>query len=151
MKEADLAVVTDASGKEAKIDPMSRSFNGRLDTVAGRMSETTRTAKARFSVANTEGLLKPGMFVSVRLLLPAKGETIVVPKVAVLADAGRTFVFTHKEGDYWVRRPVTLGARFDGMVEIASGITAEQRIITDGSFLLKSDVLRSKMGAGCAD
>lgn len=151
LKEADLAVVTDASGKEAKIDAMGRSFNGRLDTVAGRMSETTRTAKARFSVDNTEGLLKPGMFVSVRLLLPAKGETIVVPKVAVLADAGRTFVFTHKEGDYWVRRPVTLGARFDGMVEIASGITAEQRIITDGSFLLKSDVLRSKMGAGCAD
>jgi len=151
LKEADLTVVTDASGKEAKIDAMGRSFNGRLDTVAGRMSETTRTAKARFSVDNSEGLLKPGMFVSVRLLLPAKGETLVVPKVAVLADAGRTFVFTHKEGDYWIRRPVTLGSRFDGMVEIASGITAEQRIITDGSFLLKSDVLRSKMGAGCAD
>ena len=75
----------------------------------------------------------------------------MVPKVAVLADEGRTFVFTHKEGEYWMRRPVKLGARFDGMVEITSGLTAEQRIITDGSFLLKSDVLRSKMGAGCAD
>jgi cobalt-zinc-cadmium efflux system membrane fusion protein len=151
LKEADLAAVSGAVGGEAKVDALGRSFTGKLDTIAGRMSEETRTAKARFSVDNTDALLKPGMFVSVRLLLPAKGETLTVPKVAVLADEGRTFVFTHKEGDYWVRRPVTLGTRFDGLVEITSGITAEQRIITDGSFLLKSDVLRSKMGAGCAD
>ena len=151
LKEADLAVVSNAVGRAAKVDAVGRSFSGRLDTIAGRMSEETRTAKARFSIDNADGLLKPGMFVSVRLFLPAKGESLMVPKVAVLADEGRTFVFTHKEGEYWMRRPVKLGARFDGMVEITSGLTAEQRIITDGSFLLKSDVLRSKMGAGCAD
>lgn len=151
VKEADIAIVGNTSGGEAKIDALGRSFGGRLDTVSGRLSETTRTAKARFSVHNAEGLLKPGMFVSARLLLPGKGESIVVPKVAVLADEGRTFVFTHKEGDYWVRRPVTLGARLNGVVEIASGLSPEQQIITDGSFLLKSDVLRSKMGAGCAE
>ena len=151
LKESDLVFVSANSGGEAKVDAVGRSFSGRLDTVAGRMSEETRTAKARFSVDNSDGLLKPGMFVSVRLLMPAKGEVIVVPKVAVLADEGRTFVFTHKEGDYWVRRPVVLGKRYDGMVEIVSGLEAGQRIITDGSFLLKSDVLRGKMGAGCAE
>jgi cobalt-zinc-cadmium efflux system membrane fusion protein len=151
LNEADLAVISSASGGEAKIDAMGRSFSGRFDTVAGRINETTRTGQARFSVNNADGFLKPGMFVSVRLLLPANGNTLVVPKIAVLTDEGRTFVFTHKEGDYWIRRPVTLGAHFDGMVEITSGITSEQRIITDGSFLLKSDVLRGKMGAGCAD
>jgi cobalt-zinc-cadmium efflux system membrane fusion protein len=151
VKESELAAVTGVPGGEARIEALGRTFTGRLDTVSGRMSEETRTAKARFSVENSEVLLKPGMFVSVRVALPAPGEALVVPKVAVLADAGRTFVFTHKEGDFWVRRPVTLGARFDELVEITSGLTAEQRIITDGSFLLKSDVLRSKMGAGCAD
>lgn len=151
LKEADLSAVSSAAGGAAKIDAMGRSFNGKLDMIAGRMSEQTRTAKARFSIDNADGLLKPGMFVSVRLLLPAEGESLVVPKVAVLADEGRTFVFTHKEGDYWMRRPVKLGARLGDMVEIASGLTADQRIITDGSFLLKSDVLRGKMGAGCAD
>jgi cobalt-zinc-cadmium efflux system membrane fusion protein len=151
VKEAELAAVSGVPGGEARIEALGRTFSGRLETVAGRMSEETRTAKARFSVENGEALLKPGMFVSVRVALPAPGESLVVPKVAVLADAGRTFVFTHKEGDFWLRRPVTLGTRFDGLVEITSGLTAEQRIITDGSFLLKSDVLRSKMGAGCAD
>jgi len=151
LKDADLSTVSSASGDAAKVDALGRSFSGRLDTITDSVNKETRTAKARFSMDNTDGLLKPGMFVSVRLLLPAEGESLVVPKIAVMADNGRTFVFTHKEGDYWVRRPVTLGARFDGLVEITSGITAEQRIITDGSFLLKSDVLRSKMGAGCAD
>lgn len=151
VKEADLAAAGTVFGGEARIDALGRTFNGRLATITGRMSEETRTAKARFDVDNSEGLLRPGMFVAVRLLLPAPGETLAVPKVAVLADEGRTFVFTHKEGDFWVRRPVTLGARFDSMVEVLAGLTEGQRIITDGSFLLKSDVLRGKMGAGCAD
>ena len=50
-----------------------------------------------------------------------------------------------------MRRPVTLGRRVDDKVEIVAGLAPGQRIIADGSFLLKSDVLRSKMGAGCAD
>ncbi|MHB8790361.1 MAG: efflux RND transporter periplasmic adaptor subunit [Desulfobulbaceae bacterium] len=151
VKEDDLTAAANAFGGAARVEALGRTFNGRLDTITGRISEKTRTAKARFSVDNSDGQLRPGMFVSVRLQLSGTGETLAVPKVAVLADEGRTFVFTHKEGDYWVRRPVTLGGRFDGMVEILSGLTEGQKIITDGSFLLKSDVLRSKMGAGCAD
>ena len=50
-----------------------------------------------------------------------------------------------------MRRPVTLGRRSGDKVEIVAGLAPGQRIIADGSFLLKSDVLRSKMGAGCAD
>jgi len=55
-------------------------------------------------------------------------------KCGALADEGRTFVFTHKEGDYLIRRPVILGARFNGMVEIASGITAEQKLSPTAPF-----------------
>ena len=88
---------------------------------------------------------------NIRVFLPGGGSVLAVPKVAVLSDEGRTFVFVHKEGDYWVRRPVTLGRRLGDMVEIRKGLSAGQTIIADGSFLLKSDVLRGKMGAGCAD
>ena len=115
------------------------------------MSEQTRTARARIVVPNPRGALRPGMFVTVRIAGPSGGAAVAVPKVAVLADKGRTFVFVHHEGDYWVRRPVTLGRRLEDKVEIVAGLAPGQRIIADGSFLLKSDVLRSKMGAGCAD
>jgi cobalt-zinc-cadmium efflux system membrane fusion protein len=45
---------------------------------------------------------------------------------------------------------VTPGRTLDGWVEV-SGIEAGAEVVTHGAFLLKSDVLRSKMGAGCAD
>ncbi len=126
-------------------------YRGTIDSISGIMNEQTRTAQARITLDNPEGLLKPGMFVTVRLMLPGGGDAVAVPKVAVLADAGRTFVFVHKEGEYWVRRPVSLGTTFNDFVEIKDGLSVGQKIIADGSFLLKSDVLRSKMGAGCAD
>lgn len=126
-------------------------YRGTIDSISGIMNEQTRTAQARITLDNPEGLLKPGMFVTVRLLLPGGGDVVAVPKVAVLADAGRHFVFVYKEGDYWIRRPVSLGTTFNDFVEIKDGLSVGQKIIADGSFLLKSDVLRSKMGAGCAD
>jgi cobalt-zinc-cadmium efflux system membrane fusion protein len=128
-----------------------KPYRGTLDVLSGTMNEQTRTVKARVVVPNPDGHLRPGMFVNIRVFLPGGGNVIAVPKAAVLSDEGRTFVFVHKEDDYWIRRPVTLGKRLGDMVEIRSGLAAGQRIVTDGSFLLKSDVLRRKMGAGCAD
>lgn len=153
LRDQELAALTAAAkgGVRAEVTVLGRTFPAHFEQVLGQVSEETRTPRARFRVGNTGNVLKPGMFVSVRLLLPIGADTLVVPKVAVLADAGRTFVFVHHEGDFWVRRPVTLGKRSGAMVEVAGDLTPAQRIIADGSFLLKSDVLRSKMGAGCAD
>ncbi len=152
LKDVDLAAVI-AAGKAAValVESPAGIARGSVDIVSGTVSEETRTARARIVVPNPNGALRPGMFVTVRIAGPGGAAAVAVPKVAVLADEGRTFVFVHREGDYWVRRPVTLGRRLDDKVEIVAGLAPGQRIIADGSFLLKSDVLRSKMGAGCAD
>jgi cobalt-zinc-cadmium efflux system membrane fusion protein len=153
LKDADLAAVS-AAGKSAVAlveGPGGVAARGRVDVVSGTVSEQTRTARARIVVPNPGGALRPGTFVTVRIAAGGGSEVVAVPKVAVLADEGRPFVFVHHEGDYWVRRPVTLGRRSEDQVEIVAGLAPGQRIIADGSFLLKSDVLRSKMGAGCAD
>jgi cobalt-zinc-cadmium efflux system membrane fusion protein len=91
------------------------------------------------------------MFASVALFLPGSDEVRAVPAAALLEDEGRSFVFVHHQGDYFVRRPVTAGRSWDGWVEIVAGLEASQTVVAEGAFLLKSDVLRSKMGAGCAD
>jgi membrane fusion protein, heavy metal efflux system len=115
------------------------------------MDEATRTIRARISVKNPDGLLKPGMFVTVNVMTQVNDSVLAVPDNAVLSDEGRTFVFVHKQDDYWVRRPVETGVSLDGYTEIRQGLSKDQMVIADGSFLLKSDVLRSKMGAGCAE
>ena len=60
-------------------------------------------------------------------------------------------MFIHYQGDYYVRRPVIPGRSWAGWVEIKKGLEPSQTVVTEGAFLMKSDVLRSKMGAGCAD
>jgi cobalt-zinc-cadmium efflux system membrane fusion protein len=131
--------------------PGGKWYRGTLDVVSGVVNEQTRTMKARVVVANPDGVLRPGMFVSVRVQLSGGGKGLSVPRKAVLVDAGRSFVFVHKEGDYWIRRPVKLGRTSGDTVEVLSGVKAGQKVVADGAFLLKSDVLRKKMGAGCAD
>ncbi|MEI8078386.1 MAG: efflux RND transporter periplasmic adaptor subunit [bacterium] len=128
-------------------------FKGVLDYVGATMNEQTRTVKVRATVNNAELRLRPGMFCEVAIALgqgPAEA-ILAVPQTAVFSDAGQDFVFLHWKDDFFVRQDVRKGREFFGMVELLNGLQAGDTIVTDGAFLLKSDVLREKMGAGCAD
>jgi multidrug efflux pump subunit AcrA (membrane-fusion protein) len=128
-----------------------RSFMGRLDLLGRAMDPATRTVKARIALDDPERLLRPGMFAQVELEIGPDRPALAVPASAVLSDEGREFVFVRYDAEYCVRRPVRSGSRWGDLVEIAEGLAPGQTVIAEGSFLLKSDVLRSKMGAGCAD
>jgi cobalt-zinc-cadmium efflux system membrane fusion protein len=107
----------------------------------------------RATVANPDLELRPGMFCDVAISL-ANGkaeEILAAPRAAVLADEGKSFVFKHWKDEFFVRQDVRTGREFFGVAEILEGLKAGDTIATEGAFLLKSDVLREKMGAGCAD
>lgn len=131
--------------------PGGKRYPGTLEILSGSVDERTRMLRARVAVSNPDGVLRPGMFVTVDVRLPGGGSALTLPRSAVLRDAGRSFVFVHKEGDFWIRRPVKVGRSAGDRVEITGGLRADQKVVADGAFLLKSDVLRGKMGAGCAD
>ena len=124
------------------------AFPGEIDYVGAVMEETTRTVKVRATVANGEELLRPGMFCEIRLFLGIADAALAVPKAALLSDEGVDFIFKHLTGNCFVRRAVDVGREFEGRVEVLAGLASGEMIVTDGAFLLKSDVLRSKMGAG---
>ena len=91
------------------------------------------------------------MFCDGKMILTLDEEVFAVPRAALLSDEGIDFVFKHMKDDYFLRQNVKKGRQFAGNVEILDGLAAGETIVSGGSFLLKSDVLRSKMGAGCAD
>jgi cobalt-zinc-cadmium efflux system membrane fusion protein len=126
-------------------------FPGTVDLVSPAMDESSRTVKVRVEVKNPDGRLLAGMFATVKLFLPGTDETLAVSRNAVLEDEGRAFVFVHHKGEYYVRRPVITGRAWATWVEVKKGLAEGQTVVDDGAFLMKSDVLRSKMGAGCAD
>jgi cobalt-zinc-cadmium efflux system membrane fusion protein len=126
-------------------------FPGTVDFVGPTMDEKTRTVKVRIAVKNPAGKLRSGMFAAVQLYLPGEEEALALPRAAVLSDEGRSFVFVHRQGEYYMRRPVQTGRASLDWIEVTSGLAGGETVVSSGAFLLKSDVLRSKMGAGCAD
>jgi cobalt-zinc-cadmium efflux system membrane fusion protein len=155
--ERDVALITQEQAKQALAAEVEvkafpgETFGGTVDFVTPSMSESSRTVKLRIAVPNPTGRLLAGMFAGVKVFVRGDQEALTVPRGAVLEDEGRSFVFVHHDGEYYVRRPVIPGRSFAGLVEIASGLNGKEEVVADGAFLMKSDVLRSKMGAGCAD
>lgn len=129
----------------------SEEFPGTVDFISPSMDETSRTVKVRIEVGNAQARLLAGMFATARVFLPGSDDVLTVPATAVLEDDGRAFVFQRHHADYYVRRPVSTGRRWSGLVEVTRGLRGDEAVVSEGAFLLKSDVLRSKMGAGCAD
>lgn len=126
-------------------------FAGTVDFISPSIDEASRTIKLRVSVPNPDHKLMTGMFAAVNVLLPGDAEALALPAAAVLEDEGRRFVFVLHHDDFYVRRPVTVGRAWGDRVEITGGLQGDETVVAEGAFLLKSDVLRSKMGAGCAD
>jgi membrane fusion protein, heavy metal efflux system len=128
-----------------------RVFQASIDYIGATMDEGTRTVKVRATVENPDRLLRPGMFCEIHMEVSGTEEVPAIPRAALLSNEGQDFVFKHWKEDYFVARPVKKGREFSGGVEILEGLSPGDTIVSDGAFLLKSDILRSKLGAGCAD
>jgi len=126
-------------------------FDGTVDLIGSQVDEHTRTIKVRVHVMNAERKLKPGMFAEAEITISLEGSVTMVPAGAVVRDEGKTFVFQHWKDDLWMRRDVRVGGSQGGLVEVLDGLPAGATVIARGAFMLKSDILREKMGAGCAD
>jgi len=129
----------------------SEVFDGVIDLIGSEVDDHTRTVKVRAQVKNSERKLKPGMFAEAEISFSLEGTVAAVPSSAVVSDEGKTFVFEHLQDNLWVRRDVQLGRSLGALVEILDGIPNGATVISHGAFMLKSDILREKMGAGCAD
>lgn len=155
--ESDLAALyqraaetdTVKAGIRVKAFP-DESFSGTLDMIGSQIDRDTRTLKVRLIAENPQGKLKPGMFVTASVDLGRCEDVVHVPADAVLSDEGHNFVFVKLAEDLWVRRHVELGHRDRGMVEVRAGLTNGETIAAKGAFMFKSEVLKEKMGAGCA-
>jgi RND family efflux transporter MFP subunit len=155
--ERDLAALQEHLRQHGKADATVRvaafveTFPGVVDLVGDEVEEATRTLKVRVQVPAPDGKLRPGMFATVGIELPTGRTATLVPRGAVLSDEGRAFVFQHWQDDLWLRRHVELGEAAGERVEVLRGLEPGAEVVVSGGFMLKSDVLREKMGAGCAD
>jgi Cu(I)/Ag(I) efflux system membrane fusion protein len=100
--------------------------------------ESTLTLKVRLEAANPNLALKPGMFVDVELpvnLPPA----LTVPAEAIVDSGLRKTVFVDRGNGHFEPRQVETGARIGDDVEVTKGLTAGERIVISGTFLVDSE------------
>jgi cobalt-zinc-cadmium efflux system membrane fusion protein len=144
--EKDLATVRVGSGANVTSDAYpGRVFRGRVSYVDPKIDQATRTAQVRIELANPGQMFKIGMYVNVAFgaLGVAEKTTPVVPKDAVQTIGSQQIVFVASEKpNEFVLRPVRPGPESNGFYPVLEGLAVGDRIVTEGSFLLRAEWLK---------
>jgi cobalt-zinc-cadmium efflux system membrane fusion protein len=137
---------------EALFDGMEgMRFTGKIIQIAPALDDQTRLLKVLAEVENPQQLLKSGLFGQVRLLGAVAGEALEIPANAVQMIDGKAFVFIQREADLFELRRISVGPRRGKSILIETGLQAEEKVVATQGFALKSEVLKSRLGASCAD
>jgi len=111
--------------------PDSR-FEGRVTSVDTRVDPVSRTVTVRALLPNEDGHLLPGMFLTVTLL-KEDVRSLLIPEQAIVPERSRQFVFVVGADNVVERREIRTGRRRPGEVEVLEGLTAGERVITEGT------------------
>lgn len=114
-------------------------FKGTVDSINNSIDPVTRSVRVRAIIPNAEGQLKAGMFVAVSLLAQPR-EALSVPESALQPLGADTYVWTVSEGpsgNVANRVKIDVGLRQGGRVEVLAGLTAGQRVVTEGALRLR--------------
>lgn len=106
-----------------------KNFAGRVARIAPNVSATSRTLTVEAEIENSGGALKPGQFATVRILQERAEPAVLVPARAVVTEAGVSRVFVIKDG-HAEQRLVQTGQTEGDLIEIKSGITADEQVAT---------------------
>jgi cobalt-zinc-cadmium efflux system membrane fusion protein len=122
---------------------------GKIAWISTSVDERTRTVKARAELENPEGSLRAHAFGTARIIVRETPDAVAVPSDAVQWEGCCHIVFVRVRDDVFQTRKVRLGARGGGFVEVLAGVAAGEVVAARGSHVLKSEILRSRLGAGC--
>jgi multidrug efflux pump subunit AcrA (membrane-fusion protein) len=106
-----------------------RNFSGRVARISPNVTPTSRTLTVEAEIENSNGVLKPGQFATVRILQSRAAPATLVPARAVRTESGVSRVFVIKDGKA-LERQVQLGQTEGDLVEIKSGVAANETVAT---------------------
>jgi len=113
---------------------------GRVSYISDSVDPQSRTVKVRGAVPNRDRVLKAEMFVKVAIATGA-ARVLTVPQSAVHRENGTVYVLVATGKDAYERRAIAIGADIDGgAVEVQRGLTPNDRVVSQGSILLKKTV-----------
>jgi cobalt-zinc-cadmium efflux system membrane fusion protein len=124
-----------------------KEFKGRVSYIHDLIDEKLRTVKIRVEVDNSEGLLKPHMFIEGRVDSKPDGQQVlVVPEEAVQNLNGEKIVFIRTGYDVYSVRHITTGIKIGKNLVVANGLGEEDILVVKGAFTLKTELTKGTFG-----
>lgn len=121
-------------------------FRGQITYLSDFLDPSSRTAKLRCVVSNKDGRLKLEMFADVFIPTTSATAAAVVPGAALQDIEGKPVVFVQRDATHFEKREVTLGERGEQEIQILNGVRPGEKVVTAGSFYLKSALMREQIG-----
>ncbi len=143
-----------AIGQEVVFRPEGgglESAQGRIHWISTALDERTRRLPAAAEIENPSGNLRVHSFGTARMTVESSPGAVAVPDGAVHWEGCCFIVFVREAPTLFRPRRVRLGWKAGGFTQVADGLKAGETIATAGSHVLKSEILRSRLGAGCCD
>jgi len=132
----------------ARVDAYpDREFVGRIVMVGAAIDPNTRRLPVRSEIEDPQHLLRANMFANFVIKIGEASNSLAVPAAGVVREGdGGMSVWTTKDDRHFVRRSVKVGRVQDGYDEIAEGLSAGERVVTEGAVFLSN-----KLAGGQAD
>lgn len=122
----------------------NHSLSGRVSYIDPQLNVSTRTAKARIEVPNSRGELRLGMYADVAIETGEGTSAFFIPKAAIQNVADRQMVYVTVPGEptKFIGREVKLGSVSGDVVEVVSGLSARDTVVSKGSFFIRAEAER---------
>jgi membrane fusion protein, heavy metal efflux system len=136
--DRDVPSVRLGDGVEESNASFPQKFHGAVSYMGALVDPDTRTTAVRIVTKNPGGLLKKDMFVEAIIHTRTQNNVLTVPVSAVLRDdKNEPFVYVEAEPGKFAQRPVAIGAQQNGAIQVLSGISESDRVVSDGSVFLQ--------------
>ena len=114
------------------------TFMGTVKGVDPIVNAETRTVRVRVAVPNTDGQLRPGIYLDA-VVHANLGQALTIPDSAVLDTGVRQLVYVQIEPGTYQPRPVRIGRQGEGIVEVLEGLKAGEKVVSSANFLIDSE------------
>jgi cobalt-zinc-cadmium efflux system membrane fusion protein len=124
-----------------------KTFKGKVITAGEKFDAASRTVAVRAEISNPQMILKPGMLVIANATEAVNQQNkLIVPNSALQEIEGKYFVFV-KSGEHRYKKVSVSGMQSNGQsTSVEHGLQANEQVVTQGSFVLKSEALKESLG-----
>jgi len=122
------------------------TFEGKVEYISQSLDPTSRTAKLRCVVPNSDGRIRLDMFAELEIPTTRKDLAVTVPNSAIQEIDNEPIVFVQRGPEVFERRAVKIGSKGDRYTEILDGLKAGESVVTNGTLQLKFEAMRGTLG-----